>query len=184
MEQEKFCTIVSDILVKNIVFRISRCITWGITTFVGVNVPYVGWYNILIHLVHSFWVLLSCTYCKKRNPTCFVIERSLTSKYGMGNPETILAANNNLFQFYSLEREHPSQTSDAYSRLGLMKDVYIRDNALRFNLNLNSLLDLISYMLCLIYCQYTYSSLSPQKILFPGARFSKRRKTGCKLKPD
>lgn len=31
-------------------------------------------------------------------------------------------------------REHPPQTSEAYSKCGLMKDVYISDKDLRFNL--------------------------------------------------
>ena len=49
----------------------------------------------------------------------------------MCKPETILAANNNCTcsGFSALEGEHPPQTSDAYLRWGLVKDVYIRDSA-------------------------------------------------------
>ena len=56
----------------------------------------------------------------------------------MGKPETILAANNyTSSSFSALVREHPPQTSEAYSRWGLIKDVYIVDSVLRFYLNLN-----------------------------------------------
>ena len=52
-----------------------------------------------------------------------------TSKYGQ--TKTILAANNcTCSSFSELERKHPPQNSDTYSRLGLMKDVYRRDSAL------------------------------------------------------
>ena len=53
MGQKKFYTIVSDILVKNSFENFSLYNLRHYNVFRG-NVSYVGWYNILFNLVHSF----------------------------------------------------------------------------------------------------------------------------------